>query len=54
MAETIGRIQPMLSLFGGAVKRNIGLLPYSIKLLDESVRELRAFVPLKREYIFGW
>ena len=53
MAETIGRIREMLSLFDGAVKRNICLSPYSIKLLDENVRELRAFFALEREYIFG-
>ena len=53
MAETIGRLREMLSLFDGAVKRNICLSPYAIKLLDESVRELLAFFLLKREYIFG-
>ena len=53
MAEAKGGFERMLSSFDYIVKKNIGLSPYPIKLLDESDREHLAFFLLEREYIFG-
>jgi len=54
MVEKKAGLAMILSLFNGIVKRNISLLPHSIKLLDENVYEPHAFSPLEREYIFAY
>ena len=53
VVETQAGYTFILSLFDDIVKRNISLSPYSIKLLDENIRELHAFSPLKHGYIFA-
>jgi len=53
VVEIQAGLKIILSLFDRIVKRNISLSPYSIKLLDENIREPHAFSPLKHGYIFA-